>query len=296
MKRAMLYGAAGMAVLSYLYAIGKSEAAESVRLCTGSASAVYYDAGQSIKQMAGSTVPVEVIETTGTIDNLNATLETGQCNAMIGQPDGPVYLSRQSPAGVKKLRQIAGLHREYLHVLCNRNSGVKDLKDLADVKGKLAIGEPNSGAWLIWQNLVKVDKELESIPVSNEAGIMALSAVSAGTDTVCMLVPAGLNTGTLKEADATFADSLMLVSASVDNADDVLGIDGKPIYTTQDIPAKTYPNIQGGGWFSSGAKSTLSWNAAVYINTEAFTDVKQLQTFVTAVNRAAIGIKAEYGK
>ncbi|MCV9910227.1 C4-dicarboxylate ABC transporter substrate-binding protein [Brucella sp. HL-2] len=295
MKLSVLYGGAALSAICYLSLMGVSKA-EPVRLCTGSASAVYYDAGQSIRQMAGSATPVMVVETTGTIDNLNETLETGNCNAMIGQPDGPVYLARQSPAAVKKLRQVAGLHREYLHVLCNRNSGVKDLKDLADTKGKLAIGEPNSGAWLIWQNLVKVDKELENIPVSNEAGIMALSAASSGTDTVCLLVPAGLNTGTLKEADATFADSLMLVSAKVRNSDQVLGLDGKPIYAYQDIPADTYPNIQSGGWFSSSAKSTLSWNAGVYINTEAFTDPKQLQTFVTAVNRAAIGIKAEYGK
>lgn len=287
MKKLAIYSAALVAACAYY---GPANAATPIRLCTGAASGVYYDAGQTIKQMAGTQVPVEVIETTGTIDNMNMTLD-GQCDAMIGQPDGPVFLARQSPAAVKKLRQVAGLHREYLHVLCNRESGVKDLYDL---KGKLAIGEPNSGAWLIWQNLVKVDERLGEVPVSNESGIMALSSVSAGTDTVCMLVPAGLGNGTLKEADATFADTLQLVGANSRKYDDVLGIDGKPIYAYQDIPGKTYPNIQS-GWFSS-AVSTISWNAGVYINSERFTDAKQLQAFVTAVNRAAIGIKAEYGK
>lgn len=288
MKKLAIYSAALVAACAYFDR--PASAGAPIRLCTGAASGVYYDAGQTIKQMAGSQIPVEVVETTGTIDNMDKTL-AGECDAMIGQPDGPVFLARQSPAAVKKLRQVAGLHREYLHVLCNRESGVKDLYDL---KGKLAIGEPNSGAWLIWQNLVKVDERLGEVPVSNESGIMALSAVSAGNDTVCMLVPAGLGNGTLKEADATFADTLQLVGANSRKYDDVLGIDGKPIYTYQDIPGKTYPNIQS-GWFSS-AVSTISWNAAVYINSERFADAKQLQTFVTAVNRAAIGIKAEYGK
>lgn len=52
------------------------------------------------------------------------------CDAMIGQPDGPVYLSRTAPAKVKQIRQIASLHREYLQVLCNKASGVDDLGDL----------------------------------------------------------------------------------------------------------------------------------------------------------------------
>ena len=264
--------------------------ADPITICTGSQSGVYYDAGEQIKKMATG-LDVQVIETSGTIDNMNKVLDTGECNVMIGQPDGPAYLARQSPAQVKKLRQIASLHREYLHVLCNRESGPGDLYDL---KGRLAIGEPNSGAWLIWQNLTKVDPRLAEIPVTNESGVMALSAVSAGTDAQCMLVPAGLGNGPLNEANATFADTTQLVGANSRKYDNVMGIDNKPLYVYADIPGKTYKNLQSG--FFSAAVSTISWNAGVYINTDSFRDQKQLQSFVTAVNRAAIGIKAEYGK
>lgn len=264
--------------------------ADPIKICTGAQSGVYYDAGQSIAKMA-SGLNVEVIETTGTIDNMNKMLENGECNVMIGQPDGPAFLARQSPAAVKKMRQVATLHREYLHVLCNRDTGPDDLYSL---KGRLAIGEPNSGGWLIWQNLTKVDPRLAEIPVTNESGVMALSAVSAGTDASCMLVPAGIGNGTLNEANATFADTIRLVGANSRKYDDVQGIDGKPLYTYSDIPGGTYKNLQS-GWIST-AVSTISWNAGVFINTDSFRDQKQLQAFVTAVNRAAIGIKAEYGK
>ena len=285
MKR-LLLSAGALVAMSF----GASAHADPIRICTGSQSGVYYDAGQQIRKMATG-LDVEVIETTGTIDNMNKVLDTGECNVMIGQPDGPAYIAQQSPARVKKLRQIASLHREYLHVLCNRETGPGDLYDL---KGRLAIGEPNSGGWLIWQNLTKVDPRLAEIPVTNESGVMALSAVSAGTDAQCMLVPAGLGNGTLNEANATFADTMQLVGANSRKYDNVMGIDNKPLYTYADIPGKTYKNLQS-GWISA-AVSTISWNAGVYINTESFTDQKQLQNFVTAVNRAAIGIKAEYGK
>lgn len=267
-------------------------ASEPIRLCTGSASAVYYDAGKQIQAMAGSTVAVRVIETEGTIDNINKTLDMDECDAMIGQPDGPTHVARQSPAKMRSLRQVATLHREYMHVLCNRSAEVRDLRTL---KGRLAIGEPNSGAWLLWQNLVTADKTLEEIPVSNESGIMALSSVSTGVDAVCMLVPAGLRNGTMLEADATFADTVELVGASPKNLSSILGVDGKPIYTSSPIDRKFYPNLLSAGWFGSSI-DTVSWTAGVFINTERFTNPKQMQAFVTAVNRAAIGIKAEYGK
>ncbi|MER9768960.1 hypothetical protein NKJ09_23180 [Mesorhizobium sp. M0189] len=103
-----------------------------IRLCTGSASGVYFAAGQEIVKMAGKNMPVTVVETEGTIDNLQRVLDLpadspDACDAMIGQPDGPVYIGRQSPAKIKKLRQVGGLHREYLQVLCSKASGVDDL-------------------------------------------------------------------------------------------------------------------------------------------------------------------------
>lgn len=271
--------------------------AEPVRLCTGGASGVYYAAGENIKQMAGNTLAIEVVETSGTIDNLRRTLDTGDCDAMIGQPDGPVYLMRQSPAAVKKLRQVGSLHREYLHVLCKKSANVSDLYYMYDGKnGSLAIGEPGSGAWLIWQNIVAQDESYASIPVTNESGIMALSAIASPGSVSCMLVPAGLRNGTLMEANATFADNVTLVGANYRKFTAAKGINGEPLYEYADIPGGTYDALNPKGWVSSGAVTTLSWNAAVFINTDRFTNPRQLQDFVTIVNRAAIGIKAEYGK
>lgn len=287
-----------LTVGAFVAVSGTAYAADTVRLCTGSESGNYYAAGDIIRNMAGSSVNVQVVETEGTIDNLERMLdrasdEDGACDAMIGQPDGPVYLSRTSPAKVKRIRQIASLHREYLHVLCNKESGVSDLGDLENdpAKYRIAIGDAGSGGWLVWQNLIAEDSDYGEIPVSNEGGILALSSVSAG-ETTCMLVPAGLKNGTVNEADANFGDTVNLVGANDVDFNDALDIKGKPLYEYAKIPGGTYPNS-----FNYWTKvSTITWNAGVYVNTDKFKNSKTLTAFVQAVARSANTIKAEFGK
>lgn len=273
--------------------------ADAIRLCTGSESGNYYAAGETIKRMAGTSLPIEVVETEGTIDNLTRVLDAavgdeGGCHAMIGQPDGPVYVARSSAGKVKKLRQVGSLHREYLHVLCSRASGVDDLGDIAGGGYSLAIGEPGSGAWLIWQNILVEDDSYASVPVTNEGGILALSAVSSDS-TTCMLVPAGVGNGTVREADATFGDTVLLADANDKDFNDATDIAGKPLYEYVDIPSGTYPQALQTGFFGSSV-STISWLAGVYVNTDKFPDQKQLAAFIQAVSRASVGIKAEFGK
>lgn len=245
MNRILILGltTAALAALS-----ATAHAADTVRLCTGAADGVYFNAGKMIKSMGGKTLNIEIVETEGTIDNMDRMLslptdDPGACDAMIGQPDGPVYLSRTAPSKLKQIRQIASLHREYLQVLCNKASGVDDLGDLEnDPKAyRIAIGEQGSGAWLIWQNLVTEDSDYGEIPVSNEGGILALSSVQSG-DTTCMLVPAGLPNPTVTEADANFGDSVQLVGANDKDFDDAVDIKGKPLYEYSSIPGSTYPS------------------------------------------------------
>lgn len=289
----ILLSLAALAALS-----GTAYAAETIRLCTGGPSGNYYGAGETIRQMAGSSLDIVVVETQGTVDNMRRMIDLpatdpAACDAMIGQPDGPVYLARTAAAKAKRVRQIASLHREYLHVLCNKDSGVDDLGDLESdpAKYKLAIGDEGSGAWLIWQNLIVEDEDYAAIPVSSEGGIMALSAIQSG-DATCMLVPAGLKNGDVTEADNNFGDTVQLVGANDKDFDDAIDIKGQPLYTYAKIPGSAYPTSF--NYWSD--VSTISWLAGVYINPDRIKDKKVLTAFVHAATRAATTIKAEYGK
>lgn len=282
--------AAALSFAAAFASVSPSMASDDFRLCTGATSGVYFAAGQAIKKMSGNALPITVVETEGTLDNITRTLDDQSCHAFIGQPDGPVYVARQSPAKAKLLRQVGSLHREYLHVLCSRESGVDDLGDIAGGKHSLAIGEPGSGAWLIWQNILAEDKSYESVPVTNEGGILALSAVATNT-TTCMLQPAGLRNGTVNEADQLYGDQVVLADANDKDFNDATDINGKALYSYDyDIPGKAYPK----SFNYWGGTETISWQAGVYVNTE-LVDNKTLAKLIQAVSRAATGIRAEYG-
>lgn len=285
-------------MLAALLFMGNAALSAPIRLCTGSDSGVYFAAGQAIKEMAGGSLSIEVKTSAGTIENMDRTLKTDAadpeaCDAMIGQPDGPVLLQRQQPGAVKKLRKIAGLHREYLHVLCSKESGVDALEDLAydPAAYRLAIGELGSGGWLIWQNIVAEDEDYATVPVTNEGGVIALSAVSTNTAT-CMLVPAGLRNGIVNEADATYGDTVAIVDASDGDFNDATDVEGKKLYDFADIPGDTYEQSLQAGW--GGGVETISWLASVYVNTDRIA-AADLASFVKAVGRAAVGIRAEFG-
>jgi hypothetical protein len=271
--------------------------ADTIRLCTGSETGVYFAAGKKIREMAGASVTVDVVTTEGTIDNMRRTLDLPKtdgesCDAFIGQPDGPAYRAATNRGSIATLRPVTTLHREYLHGLCNKESGVDDIGDLENdpTKYSVAIGPVGSGAWLIWQNFVREDEDYKDVPTTPEDGILALTAVSTGQAT-CMIVPAGLGNGTVGEADQTFGDTIALVGANDKDFDDAADISGKPLYEYAKIPGSAYPTSFD---YWSDVK-TVSWMATVYLNTEKVSRPAQA-AFATAASRAAPSIKASFGK
>lgn len=286
-------------VVTLLLCAGPASAA-AINLCTGAADGNYYAAGVSISQMAPTGLQISIKESNGTLENLDRTIDMAStdpnaCDAFIGQPDGPVYYGRTKPASKSLIRQIGELHREYLHVLFSNSSGVDDLGDISgSEKYSLAIGEPGSGAWLVWQNIVAEDDSYAKVPVSNEGGILALSAVASGV-TDGMLVPAGLGNGTVAAASERYSSSVALVPANDKDFNDAVDVRGKPLYTYKDIPGKVYKQLTC-GTFSCSSVSTISWRAGVYVNVDKFKDRRLLAQFADAVGRATPGIVSRFGE
>lgn len=273
-----------------------------IRLCTGADTGNYFAAGKTIAQMAPKSVKVEVQTSEGTLDNLDRTFSTAKddpqaCDAFIGQPDGPSFLKRTKPASVATLRQVGTLHREYLQVLCGKASGVDDLGDLeGSNKFTLAVGEPGSGTWLVWQNFLAEDKAYEKVPTTAEGGDLALSAVASG-QTSCMLVAAGIPNGTVSKANDYYADQLVIVPADDKDFNDALDVQGRPLYSYDfDLQGSkaVYPKLLG-GTFSYSKVETVSWNAGVYVNTERLSK-DQLSGLINAVMVATPRITAAFGK
>jgi TRAP-type uncharacterized transport system substrate-binding protein len=276
-----------------------------VNICTGGEGKPYNLTGEYIAGFLKDSrnIDLRVVTSKGTWDNIERTVlgpqtpeavESGEaCQAFIGQPDGAVLLKRKNPAAAANLRIIGQGPREFLHVLCSKESGISDLYELAgDSSKSVALGSQGSGAWLIWQNFIAEDKSYGDVQVTPEEGAIALSSVSSNT-TTCMLVPAALGNATMLQADNDFGDQLTLSGANDKDFNDAANIDGKPLYKWQEIPSGSYPaNLQ--GWFSS--KDTVAWTAGVYVNNRYFDgNQKALEELITAVAKAKPAIKNTFG-
>jgi TRAP transporter TAXI family solute receptor len=278
-----------------------------VNLCTGSEGRPYNLTGQYIQGFLkdSKNVTLNVITTKGTWDNIERTVMTAAtpeavadgtaCHAFIGQPDGAVVLKRKNAAAADKLRIIGQGPREFLHVLCSKDSGVDDLSDLAGRNDmSVALGPNGSGAWLIWQNFIAEDKSYEEVQVTNEEGPIAMSAVSSNT-TTCALVPAAVVNATVLQADTDFGDSINLVGANDKDFNDAANIDGKALYRWQAIPSDSYPSNFQTGWFGNSI-DTVAWQAGIYVNKDYFADnQKALEDLITAIAKSKPAIKNTFG-
>jgi uncharacterized protein len=285
--------------LATLFVSFSTASAGPIKLCTASEDGVYHAAGKEIVAMAPAGA-ITLVTTDGTIDNLRRALDlpkdnSESCDALIGQPDVPAMRARLNKASVVNLKPIAPLHREYVYVLCGKDSGVDDLSDLEDNPSSysVAIGLQGSGAWATWQNFIAEDEDYKEIPTTAESGIMALTSVATGT-TTCAVITGGLGVGTVAEADATFGDTINLVGATDGDFDDATTLDGKDLYEFVKIPKTgAYPRTFDRTWSSV---KTVSWSATLYVNTEKLSDKAVQKMFATAGARAANTIRAKYGK
>jgi TRAP-type uncharacterized transport system substrate-binding protein len=293
-------------LLAGLFALGITSVAHAaplqINLCTGGNGGIYYTAGNYIKDATSgsSTIELHVEESKGSIDNVRRTVDVdptdpSACEAFIGQPDAVVYAKRKNPS--LPIKQIAQLHREYLQVLCNKDSGVTDLsslpggKDASGMPYSVNIGPEGSGAWAVWQNFVHEKDAYKDVPTKNEIDKIALGSVASG-DTTCMVVAAGLPNPTIQEANDSYSDQVVLAEASDWSFNNALDIRGKPLYEFVKMP-RTYTNLQ--GWMG-GKRETISWLAGVYVNPQRMGDDKALGDFITYANRAKANIVAAFGK
>lgn len=277
-----------------------------INLCTGGEGKPYHQTGEMISSFLkdSKNIRVNVITTDGTWDNIERTVKTAAtpenvasgaaCHAFIGQPDGPVLLKRKDATAANNLKIIGNGPREFLHVLCSKESGIEDLSDIAGDNSKsVALGANGSGAWLIWQNFIAEDKSYAEVQVTDESGAIAMSSVSTNS-TTCAIVPAAVVNATVAQADIDFGDSIALVGANDKDFNDSETIDGKPLYKWQAIPSGSYPANLQAGWFTS--VDTVAWQAGVYVNKQYFLDNnKALEDLITAVAKAKPSIKNTFG-
>lgn len=244
-----------------------AHAGEKFRLCTGNAKLNYYAAGQYLKRHARD---VEVIETKGSIDNLDK-ITNGECDGGFVQSDALMVYSQRNAKAISALQRAGVLYQEQANLICNRKAYTSDRMVDLNSSFTVAIGPEGSGANITWAAFVAADKaRYGKVRTSDLSGTLALSAVNDGSEVQCALIITALNAPFLKNEAPKYASGLVLVATDdrdmTKNAKDARG---NPVYTYGEIPAGTYKGIQPTGMFGgSKAVDTIQLDAVFVANRE----------------------------
>jgi len=267
-ERTKRYAIVGIAViaLAFLFFLTTFARAQTLtfRLCTGSSAGNYFKAAHHLKKLVPS---IEVVETQGSLDNLDRML-SGKCDGAFVQSDALLVYSSRNAQAISQIERAGVLYQEHAHLLCNRNAGISRIVNL---KGShtVAVGPEGSGARTTWEAFVLADKKLYSpVKIDGRSGVRALSAVADGSAVQCMLWVGALGSSYMKNDASQSGDRIVL--AASDDRDMVKSAKdsrGQPVYAYGEIPSGTYPRIQPSGTvFGTKAVDTIVMDALFVAN------------------------------
>jgi TRAP transporter TAXI family solute receptor len=217
-----------------------SAAGSFVNVLTGSTGGVYYPLGVALAGVIGKAMPslkTSVQATKGSVENLNLLeAERGDIAFTLGDSladawKGNADAGFKSP--LKKLRGIAAIYPNYIHVVARADSGIRTL---ADLKGKnVSVGTPKSGTELNARELFAAAGisytdlgKVESLPFGETVELMKTRQLDA------TLQSAGLGASSMRD----LATAVPIVVVPITPA--VVKKTNDPAYLAGTIPANTY--------------------------------------------------------
>ncbi|MBE0535011.1 MAG: TAXI family TRAP transporter solute-binding subunit [Phycisphaerae bacterium] len=228
--------------------IGGATAAEklTLRLATGSKTGVYYPIGCGIKAVIEAAYPddveIEVVETTGTLENLNL-IDKEQVELALVQNDTAYYFSSGQAMFTlpsNSALAIASLYTEYIQIIATKKSGIEHLDQL---KGRrIRTGSPpdnvSNSATIIFSLDGWHASDLTDIrcKFSEARSLMLSNSLDAA------VVTAGIPTPLLTEAVDGIAlkDVVNIIPIEEGLANRL--IRAFPYFVYTEIPGKTYDN------------------------------------------------------
>ena len=263
MKKLLILSAIGAMSM-----IASAQAADPFRLCTGNGALNYFKAGHMFKAASTST-PIEVIETKGSLDNLDK-LSAGQCDGAFVQSDAMLVYSSKNAKAISGMERAGVLYQEQAHMICNRKLDLGRMVNL-NKSHTVAVGPDGSGARTTWDAFVLADKKRYSV-VNTDArsGVRALSAVAEGTQVQCALVITALNSSFMKNDAQQQGDNVVLVGTDDRDMTTVAKDSrGQNVYSYGEIPSGTYPKIQpSGAVYGTKPIGTIQVDAIFVANTD----------------------------
>ena len=259
---------AAIAAISIGVAFPAPVEAATFKLCTGSNSLNYNKAGHILKKNS-QTVQIEVIETKGSLDNLDK-LSSGQCDGAFVQSDAMLVYSSKNAKAISGMERAGILYQEQVHMVCNRKLDLGRMVNL-NKSHTVAVGPDGSGGRTTWDGFVLADKARYSVVnTDSRSGVRAMAAVAEGTQVQCALVVTALNASLMKNDAQKEGDNVVLVGTDDrDMTKTAKDGRGNAVYTYGEIPAGTYPRIQpSGAIYGTKPIGTIQVDAVFVTNTD----------------------------
>lgn len=211
-----------------------------ISILTASKTGNYFKAATELAEVLGSEYELDIKESPGSYHNIEQ-LGTGKANLAIAQFDTiMVYMAKgkEQQDMANNSLVLAPLSAEVVHIVANKKSKIKTLKDL---KGKkIAVGPQHSGSWIsafnvmFYINKVNIDEDanIQKLPYEE----MVNRLIAGELDAIFVTSAPGMPL--LKDVDKKAAKKLVLLGLGKKFA---LPKELAWSYTVQEIPANTYP-------------------------------------------------------
>lgn len=240
-------------------------------------------AGQ-IKRQKGQDFDIEVVNTNGTIENIEG-LNDGTYQAAIVQMDGLNVYKPTVPVRAKLA------HTEYVVWMYNKKNAYEDLEDIEGKENVAMVLVEGSGADVTMQSFVQADSGYK---VNYENAIMAEDLYEAA-DIVADGVYDGVKVAGLlytgqtvpQEIASDFRSQISIGEATDGDFDDAEDFSGEPLYTKCDIDKRM---IRGMETSTMGKPDTVCLRAAIVYRTD-FEDKKANKAVKKAAAKTVRGLK-----
>lgn len=263
-----------------------------VRFCTGPDGGNYDYSGIQTKKQAQGLVPIDIVQTKGSLDNLER-IANGTCDAAIVQSDAYGVYMKKNAGALLNVERGRVLYPEYVHLVCNKQAGLSKITGLK--KGMTVLVGPNGGGSSVtWDSFVNADpNRYGPVGTSPIGGKRGLGMVDDGTEATCMLYVAGLASTSMNEADdfAEKSGHLTLVPTNDSDVEKIKDTKGRLVYEDLSIPGGTYPKSFQTRHLTGSAIGAIAPNAIVIANVDFIEkNDTTYDKFLSALNKAVPAI------
>ncbi|MES4890503.1 TAXI family TRAP transporter solute-binding subunit [Streptomyces sp. NPDC096012] len=249
-RRALQSAAAGVVALGlllwWLLPLGEKPPSGTIVFSTGTPRGVYQEYGERLRTEMARDMPgleVKLLNSAGSQENVQR-VATGQADFTIAAADAVETYALRHGSGAGRLRGVARLYDDYVHLIVRRGSDIRKVSDLRH--RRVATGLPDSGVRLIADRVLRaagMDPKKDITPVADgidtgpgrlEQGKIDAFFWSGGLPTK------GLDTLAKKAAFTFVPIDADLIARLHDEGQ------GARYYRAANIPESAYPAVQQG--------------------------------------------------